>query len=44
MYIIYMYMCIYICIYIYVDPSHTDESWEGRNTCLWILQVLLLLY
>ena len=19
-----------------VDPSHTDESWEGRNTCLWI--------
>ena len=19
-----------------VTPSHTDESWEGRNTCLWI--------
>ena len=19
-----------------VNPSHTDESWEGRNTCLWI--------
>ena len=18
------------------NPSHTDESWEGRNTCLWI--------
>ena len=18
-----------------VNPSHTDESWEGRNTCLW---------
>ena len=17
-----------------VDPSHTDESWEGRNTCM----------
>ena len=19
-----------------VDPSHTDESWKGGNTCLWI--------
>ena len=19
-----------------VNPSHNDESWEGRNTCLWI--------
>ena len=19
-----------------VNPSHTDESWEGRNTCMWI--------
>ena len=19
-----------------VNPSHTNESWEGRNTCLWI--------
>ena len=19
-----------------INPSHTDESWEGRNTCLWI--------
>ena len=19
-----------------VNPKHTDESWEGRNTCLWI--------
>ena len=19
-----------------VNPSHTDESWEGRNMCLWI--------
>ena len=19
-----------------LNPSHTDESWEGRNTCLWI--------
>ena len=19
-----------------VNPSHTDEFWEGRNTCLWI--------
>ena len=19
-----------------INPSHTDESWEGQNTCLWI--------
>ena len=19
-----------------INPNHTDESWEGRNTCLWI--------
>ena len=19
-----------------VNPSHTDEYWEGRNTCMWI--------
>ena len=19
-----------------VNPSHTDESWPGRNTCMWI--------
>ena len=19
-----------------VNPSHTDESWAGRKTCLWI--------
>ena len=19
-----------------VNPNHTDESWEGRNTCMWI--------
>ena len=19
-----------------VNPSHIDESWEGRNTCMWI--------
>ena len=19
-----------------VNPSNTDESWEGRNTCMWI--------
>ena len=19
-----------------VNPSHTDESWAGRNTCMWI--------
>ena len=21
-----------------VNPSHTDESWEGRNTGLWIIR------
>ena len=23
-----------------VNPSHTDESWEGRNTCMWIIIIL----
>ena len=23
-----------------VNPSHTDESWEGRNTCMWIYTCL----
>ena len=23
-----------------ITPSHTDESWEGRNTCLWIYNSL----
>ena len=22
-----------------VNPSHTGESWEGRNTCLWIYKL-----
>ena len=22
-----------------VNPSHTDESWEGRNTCMWIYKI-----
>ena len=22
-----------------VIPSHTDESWEGRNTCLWMFRI-----
>ena len=26
----------YISCSLLVNPSHTDESWEGRNTCLWI--------
>ena len=28
-----------------VNPSHTDESWEGRNTCLWIyLWIYIYIY
>ena len=22
-----------------VNQSHTDESWEGRNTCMWIYYI-----
>ena len=22
-----------------INPSHTDESWKGRNTCLWIYKL-----
>ena len=25
-----------------VNPSHTDESWEGRNTCLWIYMCIYI--
>ena len=40
----YTYIYVHIRIYIYdiisysllVNPSHTDEYWEGRNTCLCI--------
>ena len=39
-FIIYMHNIYYIYIYIscslLVNPSHTDESWEGRNTCMYI--------
>ena len=27
-----------------VNPSHTDESWEGRNTCLWIYIYIYYIY
>ena len=27
-----------------VDPSCTDESWEGRNTCLWIYLMYIYIY
>ena len=27
---------IYIYISLLVNSSHTDEFWEGRNTCMWI--------
>ena len=36
---IYIYTYVYIYIYIaykYIQPSRTDESLEGQNTCLWI--------
>ena len=26
-----------------VNPSHTDESWEGRNTCMWIYALNLFI-
>ena len=26
-----------------VNLSHTDESWEGRNTCLWIYALNLFI-
>ena len=32
---------VYIYIYI-VNPSHTDESWEGQNTCLWIYKYVYI--
>ena len=27
-----------------VNPSHTDESWEGRNTCLWIYMYIYIYF
>ena len=27
-----------------VNPSHTDESWEGRNTCMWIYILYICIY
>ena len=28
-----------------VNPNHTDESWEGRDTCLWIyVYIYIYLY
>ena len=27
-----------------VNPSYTDESWEGRNTCLWILFIYIFIH
>ena len=27
-----------------VNPSHADESWEGRNTCLWIYIHIIFVY
>ena len=26
-----------------VNPSHTDESWEGRNMCMWIYALNLFI-
>ena len=25
-----------------VNPSHTDESWAGRNTCMWIYMYMYI--
>ena len=30
-----IYWLIYSCSLL-ANPSHTDESWEGRNMCMWI--------
>ena len=27
-----------------VNPSHTDESWEGRNTCMWIYIYIYIIH
>ena len=27
-----------------VNPSHTDESWEGRNKCLWLTYIYVYIY
>ena len=27
-----------------VNPSHTGEFWEGRNTCLWIIYIFIYIY
>ena len=27
-----------------VNPSHTDESWEGRNKCMWIIIIIIIIY
>ena len=26
-----------------VNPSHTDESWEGQNTCMWIIMIIIII-
>ena len=36
---------IYILYTLLVNPSHSDESWEGRNTCQWIyIYIYYMLY
>ena len=34
----------YISYSLLVNSSHTNESWEGRNTCLWIYIYILYIY
>ena len=40
LYVYMWYMCFEhssdISCSLLVNPSHTDESWAGRNTCLWL--------
>ena len=47
--IIYIYICFEhsgdITCSLLVNPSHTDESWEGGNTCMWInIYVYIYIY
>ena len=32
-----------ISCFLLINPSHTDESWKGRNTCLWIYALNLFI-
>ena len=47
---VYIYYVSYSCLEhsgdiscsLLVNPGHTDEFWEGRNTCLWIYIIYII--